>query len=157
MNYKNCVIISLCPIPNFIVLFYYLISIKILVEEKNLHQCHNLQSFSVYSYVWMIISNIYLAVQLCYDKPRLFMNDMDGHFIFQILWYSALVIILVIGLVWIVESKSCLDESQNIYYLSVSNIIIELIIWIVITILIIYYSLFTPKIQPLNHSIEHLI
>ena len=150
MNYKNCVIVSLCPIPNFIILFYYLISIKIMMETQKVEECQNIFDYNIISFIFVIISNLYLVSQLCYEKPQIFYNQLDGHFIFQVLWYSMLSILIVLGITFLVDFTKCRDESTNIYNLAISNTICQLIIWILTNVIVIYYSQVRNRVSPIS-------
>ena len=148
MNYKNCVIVSLCPIPNFIILFYYLISIKIMIETQHSEVCETIYDYNIISFIFVMISNFYLISQLCYEKPKIFYNHLDCHFIFQVIWYSVLSILIIIGVTFLNDNHKCRDDSSNIYNLAISNTICQLLMWIITNIIVIYFTQISNRIKP---------
>ena len=164
MNYKNCIIISLCPFPNFIILFYYLISIKILNETEEPDICQNLYYYNIISLIFYILSNLYLVSLLCYEVPQIFYHRLDFHFIFQVLWYLILSILIIVGITFLNHNDRCRDNSTNIYNLAISNTVCQLLIWIFTIIIVIYYTQksigISPKLDNIfveNHKMEQII
>lgn len=152
MNNKNCIIVLLCPIPNFIILFYYLISIKIIIETSYSEVCQTIFDYNIISLIFMIISNIYLVSQLCYEEPQIFYHQLDCHFMFQVLWYSMLSILIILGVTFLNDNTKCRDDSGNIYNLAICNTVSHLIMWIITNITVIYYTQKNHRIQPCSKS-----
>ena len=157
MNFKHCIIVCLCPIPNFIILFYYLISVKILMEENSVVDCHYIYNYNILSYIFFVVSNIYLMLQLCYDKPKIFYYNLDYHFLFQVIWYSMLSILIIIGLTFLIDYSNCYQESNNLFNLAITNCICQLIMWMVCNGLVIYYTQFQTQIVPINNTHRNIL
>lgn len=121
-----------------------------MMETQKVEECQNIFDYNIISFIFVIISNLYLVSQLCYEKPQIFYNQLDGHFIFQVLWYSMLSILIVLGITFLVDFTKCRDESTNIYNLAISNTICQLIIWILTNVIVIYYSQVRNRVSPIS-------
>ena len=157
MGFKQGLIICLCPIPNFIILFYYLLSVKILVETENLEICQNIYDYNIISLLFCIFTNCYLVSQLCYERPRIFFNALDIHFVVQIIWYSLLSILTVLGFIFLIDNKECMDDYLNIYNLGIANLILQILMWLLASGLIIYYTQINNKINPDNEENQNTL
>lgn len=153
MNFKLCLILSLCPLPNFIILLYYLIAFKVVIESEEVEACQNIYCYNILSLIFFIFSNFYLITQICYEKPKIFFDALNVHFVLQIIWYSALCILIVLGLTFLIDDKRCLDENSNLYNLGITNIVLEIILWIVSSGFTIYYTQIHYKVNPKNEIV----
>ena len=54
---------------------------------------------------------------------------------------------LVLGLTFLIDDKRCLDEDSNLYNLGISNIVLQIILWIVSSGFTIYYAQIHYKVQ----------
>ena len=129
INYKNILIISLLPIPNFIILFYYIICFKIIIESHE-EECESLDKYNICSLTLMLLLNIYIVSQLCVDSPRLFFQRETNSHIYQMFLIFFLGFSILFGSYILKDEDTCQDK--NVYILSAGNLIVQSVIFLLL-------------------------
>ncbi len=135
-NYmKKILIISLLPVPNFLILYYYIICFRIIIESYE-NECDTLDKYNITSLILIIIFNIYIVSQLCVDSPRLFFYQESKSNVFQLFLIIFLSVNILSGAYILKDEDTCKHIDENVYVLSVGNLILQSFIFII---LIIYW------------------
>lgn len=136
---KNIVILAFSPIPNFFILYYYIICCKIIIENQN-EDCNSLNEYNISSLILHLLFNIYLMCQLCVDSTKLFFHTFDKTLIYQGFLFIFLALNILYGAFILREEDDCQDENKSVYILSVTNFIIQTVIFIILFIYWFYLS-----------------
>lgn len=149
-KHKNFYIISLCPIPNFIILFYYIFSVKILVDEDNITYCEGLWVYNFMSFLLLLGINIYLVSQLFSESPTIIMNRDTKHMLIQLLFYFLLLVSVIGGGYEVSQNNKCKENSDLLYTLASINLVIHTVILVIMNGFLIYLGCYTHahKILP---------
>jgi hypothetical protein len=149
-KHKNFYIISLCPIPNFIILFYYIFSVKILVDEDNITYCEGLWVYNFMSFLLLLGINIYLVSQLFSESPTIIMNRDTKHMLIQLLFYFLLLVSVIGGGYKVSQNNKCKENSDLLYTLASINLVIHTVILVIMNGFLIYLGCYTHahKILP---------
>ena len=150
---KNILIISLLPIPNILILYYYIICFKIIVESYQ-EECERLNNYNICSLVLIILFNIYIVSQLCVDSPRLFFKSETKLPVGEIFLMIFLSFSIFFGCYILKDEDRCEDIDKNVYTLSTANLILQAVIILILVIFWFYFACYAgntrihPKAQP---------
>ena len=149
---KKFYIISLCPIPNVLILFYYILSLKILVETSHITECQGIWIYSLLTFLHIITIHIYLVSQLFLDRQNIMNYTHNYQFMIQIIIYILLYMAVIVGGYIINENKNCRTNSNLLQSYGWMNFVFHTIILVSINGFLMYSGWISHlhKIKPIT-------
>ena len=144
LNYKMIMIFTLSPIPNFMVLYYYIICSQIIINNEA-PECESLTYYNLSSIIMLALFNIYLIYQLFIDENNLFFHTSPKSMIYQGILITFLITNLIFGSYYLHTQSECDNYNENAYIVATGNLIVQSTIAILLLTYAIYLVILARK------------
>ena len=157
LNYKIIMIFTLSPVPNFMVLYYYIICSQIIINNEA-NECKSLTYYNLSSIIMLALFNIYLIYQLFIDENNLFFHTSQKSMIYQGILIIFLITNLIVGSFYLDTQSECDNFNENAYIVAVGNLIVQSTIGILLLTyaIYLYFQFRKNRTYPITSIVFHI-